>query len=122
MFQPHAPRLWPAALLLLSLSAGATPPAPTQRPAKADPLDAASAVPPLTYRSVFAPYRGQRELPLRSWKEANDEVARIGGWRVYAREAALPDTPSTAPTRPVVPGSTPAAQPVPQGAGGHRHH
>ena len=35
-------------------------------------------------------YRPLAEAPVGSWKEANERVNRIGGWRAYAREAAQP--------------------------------
>ncbi len=84
--------LLPAVLLISAAIAGAADSAGPPHPAKAEPLDARAAVPPAVHRSVLERYRPQRELTLRSWKEANDEVARIGGWRVYAREAASPET------------------------------
>ena len=54
---------------------------------RSDPLDANASVPPLRYESSFAQYRRLSDEKLISWREANDTVARIGGWRVYAREA-----------------------------------
>ena len=52
-----------------------------------DPLDPAAHVPALHYRSPLTPARGaERGKPL-GWREANDTVARIGGWRTFAREA-----------------------------------
>jgi len=55
-----------------------------------DPLDARAVVPPATYRSALAGYRSAASTPAPAigWKQANDQVARIGGWRAYAREAA----------------------------------
>lgn len=95
----------PAAfLVLLSTLAGAAD--PSSQPANADPLDARAAVPPARHESVFKRYRTNRDDPLRSWKDANDEVARIGGWRAYAREAAQAD----------------AADAPASGPSGHPHH
>ncbi len=51
------------------------------------PTDAKAQVPPVGYRSPFAGYRPHADAKATGWKEANDEVARIGGWRAYAREA-----------------------------------
>ncbi len=100
--------LLPAAFLILSAPAGAAdaPPQSPPQPAKADPLDANAAVPPAHHESAFKPLRPKRSEAPRSWKEANDEVARIGGWRAYAREAAQPDA---------------AAAPA-SGPSGHPHH
>ncbi len=62
------------------------------------------------YQSAFRdyqPYSDQKAVP---WKEANDTVRQIGGWREYAREAAGAKKPDTQPAV-----STPHD---PQ----HRHH
>lgn len=75
-------------------SAGSASPPPAARP---DPLDAQAPVPALSYRSAFAPYRKLGDAKPLSWREANEAVARIGGWRAYAREA---QPPASAPTTP----------------------
>jgi len=46
----------------------------------------------LQYFSVFTHYHSFREQPLLSWQESNDNVAKIGGWRFYARDAKQPET------------------------------
>lgn len=75
-------------------------------PAAPDPLDANARVPTAQHRSAFPAERVVREPALRDWREAHDNVARIGGWRAYAREAAA---------------SQPAALPEPaRPHGGHR--
>ena len=53
-----------------------------------DPSDPTALTPPLTYRSPLADYRVFGEDKSVVWRDANDTVARIGGWREYAREAA----------------------------------
>lgn len=50
----------------------------------------------LQYFSVFTRYRSFREQPLSSWKETNDTVGKIGGWRFYARDAQQPGTGASA--------------------------
>ena len=40
----------------------------------------------LAYRSAFDGYRGFTDQPVESWRKANDDVGRIGGWKAYARE------------------------------------
>ena len=40
----------------------------------------------LAYRSAFDGYRGFTDQPVGSWRKANDDVGRIGGWKAYARE------------------------------------
>lgn len=92
-----------------------------------DPLDARAATQPLSHRSVFDGYRRLGDASAVPWREANDTVKRIGGWRSYAREAA--QTPAAAPAPDARPASapsagTPAASPPaapPAAAPGHRH-
>lgn len=48
---------------------------------------AEAAAPPLSYRSPFEGYRSHRDITPGPWRAMNDEVARIGGWKAYAREA-----------------------------------
>lgn len=63
----------------------------------ADAADPRATVPPLAYRSAFQSYRSNTEAEVGNWKEANDKVGRIGGWRVYAKEATQPDAAASAP-------------------------
>ena len=52
-----------------------------------DPLDPKAPVPALHYTSTLkrhAPATADKPVP---WREANETVTRIGGWRAYAREA-----------------------------------
>lgn len=86
-----------AGACLAAVSAVALAQTPT-RSTPPDPLDPQAAVPPAQYRSALAAYRPLAEAPVGSWKEANERVNRIGGWRAYAREAAAP-----APTAPAAP-------------------
>lgn len=78
-FRPKV--MWlPAAWLLGGLAQAQAPAAPAA--AAQPPADA------LTYRSALADYQSYQAQPVRPWRETNDEVGRIGGWRAYAREAA----------------------------------
>jgi hypothetical protein len=52
-----------------------------------DPGDPKAAVPPVRYDSPFARYRPNAEVEVGVWRDTNDHVGRIGGWRVYGREA-----------------------------------
>lgn len=74
---------WASAMLLVAGLAHAQSQAPTPSPA-----------PVLEHRSVFTSYQGYADQAVSSWRDANDAVARIGGWRTYAREAALPEGPA----------------------------
>ena len=53
-----------------------------------DPTNANAGIPATTYRSPFAEYRPLGEDKNTAWKDANDTVGKVGGWRAYAREAA----------------------------------
>ena len=55
-----------------------------------DPLDPRAEVPPAIHESAFAGYRTAGEEGVGSWREVNEAVNRIGGWRAYAREASRP--------------------------------
>lgn len=87
-----------AAVGLLLLSAAQAQTTAAARPQ--DPLDAQAAVPPAAHRSSLAGYRAGGETQPVPWKQANDTVTRIGGWRAYAREAAAAEAPASAPARP----------------------
>ena len=63
-----------------------------------DPLDAKAKVPALVYESALAGYLRMAEVKPTPWREANDTVTRIGGWRAYTREAQQPETPPPSPT------------------------
>ena len=82
------------AALLASLTAQAQPAAKTARP---DPLDPNVSVPALGYESSLSRYRLLGDEKPASWRDANDTVTRIGGWRVYAREAQQTDAAPAAP-------------------------
>ena len=79
-----------------------------------DPANAQAPVPPIQYRSPFRDYRPLGDDKLLSWKASNDEVAKIGGWRVYAKEAREPQAaaPVPEPTKPAPDALKPSA-PVP---------
>ena len=126
-----------AASLLATLTAQAQPASKAARP---DPLDPKASVPALSYESSFSQYRRMGDEKPVSWRDANDTVTRIGGWRVYAREAQQPDpAPAAMPgdIKPAAnaPGAAPAtkpadaapaakpnesAKPMPAGHGGHK--
>ena len=127
----RASRGLPALLLLAAASIAHAQNAPA-RPERADPLDPQARVPAATHTSSFASYRRLGDDVRTPWKEANETVNRIGGWRAYAREAQAAETPAPAPTaatggRPTAtPAPTaapaPAATPRTPGHGGHKTH
>lgn len=53
-----------------------------------------------SYRSAFEGYRPFGDQPAVSWREANDAVGRIGGWRAYARETQDTAAPERAASQP----------------------
>jgi hypothetical protein len=73
---------WTAAWLLSVPGAAAQP-----------PFSARTQPPALEHRSTFERYRRFDDQPPSSWREANDTVGRIGGWRAYGREAQQADPP-----------------------------
>lgn len=84
-------------------------PAPASAPAPADAV--------LPFRSVsedYQPYSDQKLIP---WREANDNVGRIGGWREYAREARPQSDGS--PASPPGSGPSPAAPAAKDPHAGH---
>lgn len=123
-------RAVPAVLLATALFASLTAAQaqPTAKAARPDPLDPKASVTTLRYESSFARYRLLGEEKPVSWRDANDTVTRIGGWRVYAREAQQPDpAPIPAPvSAPAVkptdtpPAAKPMPMPMPAGHGGHK--
>lgn len=80
------------ALITMTAAAGAQ----TTAAARAD-RQAASGAADLGYQSPFDGYRRFTQEQVGSWKAANDNVGRIGGWREYAKEA---HAPAGAPPKP----------------------
>ena len=86
------------ALVALVTVACASVAAPVVAPsARPDPSDARAPVPSVQHRSALTGYRGLTDVPAVPWRDANDTVARIGGWRSYAREASAAQAPASAP-------------------------
>ena len=73
------------ALTTIAAAAGAQ----TAAPAAADPQVAIGAA-DSGYRSSFDGYQRFTQEQVGSWKDANDNVGRIGGWREYAKEVRSP--------------------------------
>ena len=94
---------------------------PASNSAKPDPQDAKASVPRVIYKSSLANYRAFPDEKLTSWKEANDNVGRIGGWRAYAKEAQEPESagPSTPPGADK-PAPADSAKPMQGRSGGHK--
>lgn len=86
---------------------GAVSPSPAMAPAAAATQPTAP-----VFRSAFEGYQPYTEQKMAPWKEANDNVGQIGGWREYAREASQPDPAAE------VAAPTGAAEPANPKAGG----
>jgi len=68
-----------------------------------DPLDAQAPVPPLQYQSTLQGYRPLAEQDVADWKQLNDNTGRIGGWRVYAKQARQPEPAPGQPAQAAAP-------------------
>lgn len=106
---------WCTSSIALALAIAGPAHAQPATAARPDPLDAKASVPDVVYRSALSAYRPYAEQSVGSWREANETVNRIGGWRAYAREAQqppLPASPASAPKQ--------ADTAAPAGHGGHQ--
>ena len=50
------------------------------------PLDSAASGSSTPFKSAFEGYQAYSDDKMSNWRAANDEVARIGGWREYAKQ------------------------------------
>lgn len=76
------------ALLVACLAMGAI----AQTPPRPDPADVRATVPPVAPRKSPPPPTAD-DPPAVDWRAANERVARVGGWRAYARETLPPEVP-----------------------------
>ena len=60
--------------------------------------------------SALENYRPFTEEKILSWKQANDTVGAIGGWKAYAKEAAESRQNQDQPSAPARPPATPSNQ------------
>jgi hypothetical protein len=112
-------RLPALSLAALALTAGLAS-AQTSQPQ----APSAAAVP--AYRSALEGYRPFSDEKLAPWKESNDNVGRIGGWRVYAKEAQGAASGPAPAARPAAAAPQPASAPKPAASApdphsGHKH-
>ena len=61
---------------------------------------------------MFDGYQPFTDEKMRSWKDSNETVEKIGGWRAYAKEAAEPASadkpaPAASPATPAAPAAAP---------------
>ena len=104
LLNQSAPRAAATALGLLAINAFAQMPhnhaSMSGERANATVLVAPPASNALHYESIFARYKSYRDEKIGVWRESNETVDRIGGWRAYAKEAQLPDSSSPAKSNP----------------------
>jgi hypothetical protein len=92
-------------------------------PSRADPSDPKASVPATVYRSSFKDYRPLTQPGPDNWREVNDTVGRIGGWKVYLREAQQPDPPKPAASaKPAAPASPTPVGGAHTGPSTHKSH
>ena len=75
--------------------------------------------PVVAYESPFKGYRKLEDQPVASWREANDLVHQLGGWKAFA-SGKVPDAPA-APAAAGEPSKT-SQPPGPPAGGGHAGH
>jgi hypothetical protein len=112
----NAMRWWPWLLIAVASTASAQ----LQPQAESSPSFRPFVAPRLSYVSPLKLYRPYADTAVGDWRQANDAVAHIGGWRAYAKErradsearseAETEDTPTeagrTSPSQPSVGGQT----------------
>ncbi|MFZ2739329.1 MAG: hypothetical protein WBI20_10290 [Burkholderiaceae bacterium] len=60
-----------------------------------------SAAPRLKYNSVLSQYQGFNDQALSPWRQTNEVVEKIGGWRAYAKEASQAEASDKALIEPI---------------------
>ena len=93
----YSTRLYFAASLMGLVSTAQAQTAPTFTPS----------MPLASYPSAFKDYKPYTDDPVGNWKAANKEVARIGGWREYAKQAQQPENAPAEKAGDVKPKATP---------------
>ncbi len=76
-----------------ALTANAQSPGQSSPAAPAGLVPAAattSSAPALPFGSALAGYQPFAETKVQPWRDTNDTVGRVGGWRAYSREARAP--------------------------------
>lgn len=107
--------------ILLAVAGTAVAQTPADTPVRPATESARPAAPTrLQYVSPLRTYKAYADQPVESWREANDRVGRIGGWRAYAKEAQSGEAAkeSAAPTPSAAPAAPAASAPDPH-AGHH---
>ncbi|MBI1770786.1 MAG: hypothetical protein HYR68_00160 [Burkholderiales bacterium] len=93
---PSVPRLVLAMFAMVAVGQSAYA-QDANRNLRPNPADAQALVPQVIYFSTLQNYRPFTDQEVGVWKELNDTTARVGGWRVYAKQAREPDPPDAKP-------------------------
>ena len=91
-----------AAFGVMLASASHAQPGPTAPAAASQASFPAPATPAAKFGanpSAFDGFKPYTDEPPGNWKAANENVARIGGWREYAKQAQQPDDTPTPTTK-----------------------
>lgn len=89
------------------------------------PAPPAASPTPLKFDSVLTRYKPMTDQKLGAWREANDTVARVGGWRAYLKDAQTPDVmaPGAVTNVPAAPDlAVPTVPGAPTKANPHKGH
>lgn len=90
------------ALVLTAATWATTVSAQSPSAAAAD-MPPSGANPAAAWLSAFHGYKPHGESTVAPWRESNEQVGRIGGWRAYAREAQGAAAPAPAAAVPALP-------------------
>ena len=82
---PYGAGFWLVPLVAVTVTAVA------QAQVNTPPESNTASVVGLTYRSALENYQPYSAQQVQPWRESNDNVGRIGGWRAYAKEMNQPD-------------------------------
>lgn len=104
---------------VLLLAAGQALATPVLGSAGMSPLQANAPVPLTRHQSVFEAYQPANPVEVQDWRQANDTVRSIGGWRAYAREAQAPAP--VAKDKPLGPAVAPPKPQTPNASTPHQH-
>lgn len=107
-----------ASMAAIPVAQGQARPAPDSPAGK--PIDA----PAVAYESAFKGYRRLEDQPVASWRDANNLVHQLGGWKAFA-SGKVPDQPESLPGEAKPAQSADKAQPAQSpapAAAGHSGH
>lgn len=93
------PYLYPVCRVCLLISFPFLALVPQAQAAAADPSVHVEPAKTWSFQSVLISYRPFVDQDLESWRDANDRVGQIGGWRAYAKEMRAAESDNKGPSR-----------------------